>query len=233
MNNDDLERQLRTQAGPRERGYRATELPASHDPRVDRRPSPFLRAAILVPAVAAGVVAVAVAGSLLNGNRGPGVGSEGSPSEPAPTASASAVARDCTAADLAWSSDAWTGAAGSRGTTLLIGGIPSLGSCRIDGSLSFVLTDNLGSTLVVGATAPQHIDMVGGAAYEIGIAWSNSCGAAVQPLTMSGTLPGDKHEMLFPPPNGTEIPVPPCNGPSLPTHLSATDMQPSTRSPQG
>ncbi|HEX3220145.1 MAG TPA: hypothetical protein VHU77_09010 [Candidatus Limnocylindria bacterium] len=230
MNDNDLERQLRSQAGPREQGYVPARLPASPDEAPSRRTSLMLRAAVLVPAVAAGVVAVAVAGALLNGQPGPGLGSEASPSAPDPTASESAI-RHCTAADLEWWSDPWTGAAGSRGTTLLLRGIASLDACRIDGSLSFYLSDNQGTTLAVGATAPTDTRVRGGAAYEIGLAWSNWCGAAVQPLRLSVTLPGDKHEMLFPPPDGTEIPVPPCNGPSLPSHLSPTDLQPAASTP--
>lgn len=227
MNDNDLERQLRTQAGPREEGYVPVRLPASPDEAIQRRPSPIMRAAVLVPAVAAGILAVAVAGTLLNGQRGPNVGSEASPSVPAPSASEAAM-RACTAADLEWWSEPWTGAAGSRGTTLLLRGIPSLDGCSIDGSLSFYLTDSQGTTLAVGATAPTHTRVRGGAAWEIGLAWSNWCGAVVQPLRLSVTLPGDKHEMLFPPPNDAEIPVPPCNGPSLPSHLSTTDLQPAT-----
>ncbi|HEY7526628.1 MAG TPA: hypothetical protein VIA82_07345, partial [Candidatus Limnocylindria bacterium] len=138
MNDNDLERQLRAQAGPREEGYVPTRLPTSPDEAPVRRSSPLMRAAVFVPAVAAGVLLVAVAATAFRGfgPAGSGFGSGGSS---APSASASQPAHpgsaSCRSQDFAWSTDPWTGAAGSRGTNVLLRGVTSLEGCTIDGRL--------------------------------------------------------------------------------------------------
>lgn len=231
MNDNDLERRLRAESGPREDGYLPSQLPASLDSTgPSRSPSRMTRMAVLLPAVAAGVIVVAVAGALLSNSFSVGSGGSATPSPSVPPSpSQAATAPSCTTADFAWSSDPWMGAAGSRGTTVLMRGVASLDSCRIDGSVDVVLRDNNGATVVTTAAPASHVTATAGSVFEMGVAWSNWCGdEPPQPIVLNLTIPGTVDEVPLPPADG-QVPVPPCNGPGQPTNLSATDIQPSTR----
>jgi len=234
MNNDDLERQLRTQAGPREEGYRPSPLPGT--PVQSRRSGLWSAGRIaLVGATVVAGAALAIALTRMPPPATSGVGSGGS-SEPSvstrPT-SAPPVAAACTAEDFAWSTDPWGGAAGSRGTTVLLRGVASLDSCRIDGAVSVQIRDGNGQKLV-GDTATTHRRVAAGDVLELSMAWSNWCSAdPAQPLSAVLQLPGGNSEVPLIPASG-EILVPPCNGAMQPTNLSVTDIQPSDRTfPEG
>jgi hypothetical protein len=218
MNDNDLERRLRSETGPREQGYVPAHLPTDLDALTTRRrPSPAARVAILVPAVAAGILAVAVAGAMLGGT-GPGpILSGGSPTlPPAPTPE---QLDPCAQQDVAFYADPWGGAAGSRGTvvniTLAEGRYPCvlgpIDSARIDTSS--------GATLIEARTELQDTiyRLESGSVVYVTVTWSNWCGethGAVQLVLVSA---------------GTDLPVdvptgigamPPCNGESAPSTLS-------------
>ncbi|HEX6656399.1 MAG TPA: hypothetical protein VF153_09330 [Candidatus Limnocylindria bacterium] len=235
MNDNDLEGQLRAQAGPREEGYVPVRLPASLDEAPSHHPSPVLRAAVLVPAVAAGVVVVAVAAAAIRGF-GPGgstLGSGGSSQASAtavPTAQPTSPAiASCRSEDFAWSTDPWTGAAGSRGTNALMRGVSSLDGCTVEGAITVEIRDASGHVLVSN-TSENHQRVAAGDVFEVGIAWSNWCNSdPAQPGSADLRLPGDEADVPLISSGGQDIPIPPCNGPGQPTNLSVTELQRSNR----
>jgi hypothetical protein len=232
MNDNDLEGRLRRESGPRERGYVPGQLPATiAEAAAPRRPSSIGRAVLLAGAVVAGAAVALVL------TRGPapaqnGVGSAGTAS-PTATAVASPTEPDhvaCVAEDFAWSTDPWTGAAGSRGTNVLLRGVTSLAGCRIDGTASLTLRDSHGETVLSGVSAPSHQSVTAGMVLEIGISWSNWCGDDLAaPLTMSLMLPGDDTTVPLVPAAGNEVAIPPCNGEGQASVLNGTDIQASER----
>jgi hypothetical protein len=234
MNDNDLERELRAQRGPREDGYQPATLPMTPGDRgaaANRRG--FTRIGLLIGAGAAGALAVAVVAALLSGGGGgPDVGSGGSSAPAQPTSTPPQLAA-CKAEDFAWSTDPWMGAAGSRGTTVLLRGVASLVGCRVDGAVSIEIRD-ADEQKLVGNTTISNIRVAAGDVLEIGIAWSNWCGTdPAQPLSAVLRLPGDGTEVPLMS-TGGEILIPPCNGESQPSNLSITDIQPSTRAfPEG
>jgi hypothetical protein len=251
MNETPLERLLRDNPGPRERGYVATQLPASiaglrTARAVHRRGSAgaprALAASLAVVAVAAVVVVAAL--SLRQNGLGPQLG--GSPSvaasrsvsaSPIPSPSEASGPLPCTADDLSWRADPWTGAAGSRGTNVLFTADEVRGECIIAGRPALELRDANGELLVAseGAGTGADITVERGIVLEIGIAWSNWCGPMpVQPLQITFALPGDPMGLVpLGPPVTDEIPVPPCLGAGQPSALSVTEFQLSSRPPPG
>src|SRR5437773_8052729 len=123
MNDQDLERELRSQRGPREDGYTPTRLPMTLDDGTTAGPRRSLvpRAALFAGAALAGALAVAVVAGILSGP-GPDVGSGGSPSAQA----TALLPGDCGPSDVALSAEPWGGAAGSRGT--VVAGTPAAGT---------------------------------------------------------------------------------------------------------
>lgn len=250
MNRDLIERALR-QPGPREDGYLPVALPASaaDAPRAHGWRG-MLLAAGQVGALTAAVVAGAAIAVMLSRGNAPAPGTNGTgagsptpspvPSLAVPSANPSLAApstRDCRHVDFAWTSDPWTGAAGSRGTTVLFRGVDSLTGCEISGRAVLVLRDANGGTLLSAETPVSTVGVEAGTLLEIGISWSNWCGdAPAGPISLALTLPGDSSEVPLVPPTdapgpGSGIPVPPCNGVGQPSVLNATDFQPSDRTP--
>jgi hypothetical protein len=218
MNDNDLERQLRAQAGPREEGYVPTRLPVSPDEAPSRRPSPLLRAAVLVPAVAAGVLAVALAGSLLSGQRGPTVGSNGSP-----TAQATPGIAVCTAADVQVNAEPWGGAAGSRGTVIDLSLSAGHEPCYLWQGVDAHIFDSSRRDLVSGSSlqSVRRFNLEPGRHFTVGLAWSNWCDAAPSgPYTVA-----IGHGITVTPAGANLVP-PPCNGDGG-TNLSVTEVQPA------
>jgi hypothetical protein len=244
MNRDRIERALR-EPGPRERGYSPEALPATAAElraRVPRR-SRLLMSAGAVGGLAAAVAAGAVVAVVLSRGFSPGPATGGTVSSPTPTPStvptsaptpAPAPVAACRAEDFAWSSDPWGGAAGSRGTTIVAKGVTSLVACELKGAATLVLRDANRTVLISGHTAATKITVLAGQAYQVGVVWSNWCGAQpAQPITFSLTLPNDTTPVPVIPPDGSQIPVAPCNGAGEPSTLSGTDFQPSDRAPEG
>src|SRR6187402_722919 len=120
MNDNDLERRLRAETGPREQGYAPSQLPETPDaaPGAPRR-SHFMRGALVLGTVAAGVLAVLAASALMSpGAPNGGVGAGGTS-----TSEATASPREpaaCQPMDLELTAEPWGGAAGSRGTVVTI-----------------------------------------------------------------------------------------------------------------
>jgi hypothetical protein len=205
-------------------------LPPTPDPR-SRGPLGATGRVVLIGATVAAAAVLTIVLTRLPPPATSGVGSGGSVSSSAsaPTASPTPdVAAACPAGGFAWSTDPWTGAAGSRGTNILLRGVTSLGACRIDGAVSVEIRDADGERLIENsATTHQHVEA--GDVLELGIAWSNWCGPdPAQPLSAVLQLPGDSTEVPLIPSDG-EILVPPCNGEGQPTNLSVTDIQSSDR----
>ncbi|HEY8772388.1 MAG TPA: hypothetical protein VIM66_04375 [Candidatus Limnocylindria bacterium] len=226
MNDQDLERELRSQRSPREDGYTPARLPMNLDdgtPSGARR-SMVPRAALVAVAALAGALAVAVVTGILSGPR-PDVGSDGSPSAQA-TAS---VPGDCGPSDVAFSAEPWGGAAGSRGTVVTVKLAAAHDACTLGKGLAAQVADANGSVLVTtGASAPGgSVALADGASFTIGISWSNWCAAApAAPVTLALKMSGWESFVPVAVPTGETDPVPPCMGSGQPSVLSWTGLEP-------
>jgi hypothetical protein len=227
MNDQDLERDLRTQRSPREDGYVPVRLPMTLDeaPVASRRPSRLPGAVVLVGAGVAGALAVAIAAGVFSGSQ-PDVGATGSAS---PSAEASTPAGgDCGIADLALSAEPWGGAAGSRGTVVTVILADGASPCSLRLPVSAQIADANGMVLVSGRTpsATGSVAIEAGASFDIGIAWSNWCdGQPAAPLTLLLAPAGQSPSPVGAPGSVPGSAVPPCNG-SGSSNLSMTDLQP-------
>ena len=227
MNDQDLERELRSQRSRREDGYTPTRLPMTLEdgtPAGPRR-SMVPRAALFAGAALAGALAVAVVTGILSGPR-PDLGSDGSPSAQA----SASVPGDCGPSDVALSAEPWGGAAGSRGTVVTIAlasaGLP----CNLPKSAVAEVVDANGKHLVKGATPTSDGSVVLGpdASFQIGVAWSNWCGS--EPAAPMTLFVGFGVQVPAPAGATGSMPataVPPCNGDG-PSTLSLTDLQPQS-----
>jgi hypothetical protein len=245
MNETPLERELRRDQGPRDRGYAAARLPASVDEaRAALAPHRTWRDASMAfaaPVAVAAVAALIVVGllTLRQNGLGPQPGGSSPPATLSPVATPSAPAGPppCTADDLSWRADPWTGAAGSRGTNAVFTADEVRPMCVIAGRAGLELRDANGTLLVASEGAGTGADVMvdHGSVLEIGIAWSNWCGPTpVQPLQLAFVLPGDPMGLVpLGPPVSDEILVPPCLGAGQPTTLSVTEFQPANRPPAG
>jgi hypothetical protein len=233
MNDHELERMLRSQAGPRERGYRARQL-AEPAARPGGAESSILRVAVLASAVAAAALVVAIGAAALLPRSPIGVGAGSSspsasatppPSQATPSSNNVAA---CTESDVDLGAEAWGGAAGSRGTLITLALREGRSACTLGQATGAWLTDAAGTTLV--DSGPMNADAVallldGEQAYAVGVAWSNWCGADVDGnvavhLRLLGGLDLDVV------PDGGAAAVPPCMG-DEPTSLSVTALQPA------
>ena len=228
MNRDRIERALR-EPGPRERGYSPEALPATAAElraRVPRRRGLLMSAGAL-GGLAAAVAAGAVVAVVLTHGFAPGPGTTGTGSSPTstPTPVPTSVA-NCRPEDFQWSTDPWGGAAGSRGTTILARAIPSLTTCELRGEAMITLRDGNGSVLVSGHTAATNAHVRAGQLFEIGVSWSNWCGAEPsQPIQLELRLPGEGNAFNLLPPNNDNLTFQTCNGPGQPSVLSGTSFR--------
>ena len=226
MNDQDLERQLRSQKSPREEGYTPAPLPATLEAaRANRAPARILRAGMFAGAAAAGALAVAVVAVILSGPSHNGVGGGTSPS---PSASVSASPGVCAPGDVTLTAEPWGGAAGSRGTVVTVALASGHDPCMLGRGLAAEMTDGNGSVL---ATTPAQsggsVALASGASFTIGIAWSNWCAAApAVPVTLSMKMSGWDRFVAVPVPTGGADPVPPCMGSAEATALSWTGLEP-------
>ena len=229
MNDNDLERRLRAERGPREGGYAPGQLRASLEPSGERQPSGPVRVGLYVGAAIAATIAVAVVGSILSGGS-PGVGSGVSPSAAASVSgSPAATAGDgnCQAGDLSLTAEPWGGAAGSRGTTVTVGLAAGHAACMLPASVTMQVQGAGGTTLVSGQTTTGRgqLLLVSGQAYAVGVAWSNWCDAyPVGPLSLVMSVANWPADAVVTVTGGGLDPVPPCLG-STPTSLSVTEFQ--------
>jgi hypothetical protein len=227
MNDQDLERELRSQRSPREDGYAPTRLPMKLEdgtPAGPRR-SMVPRAALFAGAALAGALAVAVVAGIMSGP-GPDVGNDGSPSAQ-PTA---LVTGDCGPSDVALSAEPWGGAAGSRGTVVTVALAAGASPCDLPLPVRAEIVDANGKHLVKGAspTASGSVALGSGTSLQLGVAWSNWCGA--QPAAPMTLFLGFGNQVPVSVGATGSVPataVPPCNGDG-PSTLSQTDLQPQS-----
>ena len=230
MNDNDLERQLRTQAGPREEGYVPTRLPTSPDDARSRRPSPVMRAAVLVPAVAAGVLVVVVAAAAIRGFGSDGSTVGGGSENPTASAATDGEPIACAADDLVFPAEPWGGAAGSRGTVVSValnnGSAPCLLSTGVSGQIIDVNGHVVISSTSVAMLRPERL-LRPGDVFSIGVAWSNFCGdtpsGRLSLQIRFGSIP--QWITVAEAASVPRIPVPPCMGENEPGILSLTNLQ--------
>jgi len=230
MNDNDLERRLRAETGPREQGYVPSQLPATVETGPpDGRPSHALRLAILVPAVVAGVAVVAIAAALLNGSGPDGVGAVGTPT---PIVSPSPIApTDCLPSDLLVTAEPWGGAAGSRGTVINVALKDGRYPCEAAVEATVRVTDADGAAVVAGrpgdgrALSGRTQLVESGETLGITVLWSNWClDEPAMPLGLSIRLALWPDFVPVSIASGGTDPVPPCNG-GTDTVLYVSELQ--------
>jgi len=187
-------------------------------------------------AAALGVIAVAVgAWSLASTwlSESPGGVGNGNVATPSPSSTVMPAVGACTAGDFAVAGDPWGGAAGSRGTVVVLRVLDSTPACDLPDMVTARIADGSGATVVEGASDPVHGERVErGTQLELGIAWSNWCDAEpAGPLALQLRLGGDTAWIPVVAPGGTGPLVPPCMGSGQATNLSVTGFQPSERPP--
>jgi hypothetical protein len=238
MNNDDLERELRSQRGPREAGYTPVHVPMTPEegPVARRRPSRLPRAAMLVGAGLAGALAVAFAAGVFSGS-GLEVGSTSSttPSaepSPTPSAEASAAPGTCGPEDVSLAAEPWGGGTGSRGTVVTVSLADGRATCTISHGVMGTIEDAHGTELISSALLAfwsKPVLLEPGSAYTIGVAWSNWCGdAPAEPVSLSFRDPNWPAAVPVTIPTGGIDPVPPCMGSNEPSSLSLTYLEPQS-----
>ncbi len=232
MNDQDLERQLRSQRGPREEGYVAARLPGTLDeaPVASRRPSRLQRSAMFVAAGVAGALAVAVAAGAFSGlGLGPGVGATGSSSPSAEASTPASGSGACGPQDVSLAAEPWGGAAGSRGTVVMVTLAAGRGTCTLGKGLTAETRDANETVLATTGTAEsgEPVTLAPGVSFTIGMAWSNWCGATpAAPVSLALKMSGWESFAAVPVPTGGVDPVPPCMGSTEPTALSWTGLEP-------
>jgi hypothetical protein len=233
MNDKDLERELRSQHGPREEGYVPTQLPMSLDAEHagNSGPSWLLRAAVFVPVAVAGVLAVGVVSGIL---AGPGPNEFGSSGSASPSASSTPVASTgtgaCGTTDVILSAEPWGGAAGSRGTVVTVGLAPGRDHCQLPSPLGASITNADGHPVVSSyqnlGGRPVWVWLEPGSALTVGVTWSNWCaGKVAEPVSLD--LWSEGVALPVDVPDGAD-PVPPCLGEGEPSSLSVTELQPAS-----
>jgi hypothetical protein len=239
MSHDSIERRLRAEADREAERFEPRPLPAGVTEAREalaaiRRPS---RSAGLAMAVA-GLALVGVVGWAAWRSFGPddgGINPGGGPTAPASASvspSAQRVLPACGAGDFLIASDPWDAAAGSRGTRIVFRVVDSTPACVLPAFAGAEITDADGTFLVRGTwrTMAAH-DVTAGTQLEVGVSWSNWCGAP--PADPRLVLLLDTDVVPVDPAGGAGILVPPCNGPGQPTVLNVTEFQPSERPPIG
>ena len=228
MNDNELERRLRSESGPREQGYEARALPASPESKENRRRGNVLRVAVIAPAVAAGIMAVAIGGALLSAPRGSnnGVG-EGPTSTPTPLPRYDGERANCIDGDLVFAVEPWGGAAGSRGTTVTATLKDGRTPCPVSTFVTARIVDSDGE--VVAAMEPYTLQVRPRVllrpedSLSFGVSWSNWCDDAPNvPLALEFVV-GPSQETFSVPP----VLVPPCVGGGEASVLNVTELQPA------
>jgi hypothetical protein len=230
MNDQDLERQLRSQRGPREEGYSPAPLPRTlEDARTSSSPpGRLLRAGLFVGVAAAGALTVAVVGGILSGPGNNGVGGTTSASPSAsPSASSSVASGACAPSDVVLTAEPWGGAAGSRGTVVTVALAAGRSGCDLPKAVHAEVVDANGKHLVKGATPTTDgsVALAPAASFQVGVAWSNWCDP--QPAAPMTLFFGFGNQVPSPVGAAGSVPasaVPPCNGNGAST-LSLTDLQ--------
>ncbi|MGZ8437939.1 MAG: DUF4232 domain-containing protein [Candidatus Limnocylindrales bacterium] len=150
--------------------------------------------------------------------------SSAAPSSQAPSASATAAA--CTGTDIRATGGPWGGAAGSRGSDILVenqGSAP----CLLPASPTIAVIDAGGAVLVsTPARAGSGPSVAPGGKVDFSLVIGNWCAQGTQlPLHFRLALAGDAVDIGNLVMSSTDE-LPPCNGPGQPPNVSATDWQP-------
>jgi hypothetical protein len=189
------------------------------------KPSPLGRAGLFVGVGVAGALAVAVVASILSApGSGPEVGA-GSAS-PSPEATTRPLAA-CGIKDVARVAEAWGGAAGSRGTVVTVSLAQGRYACALPATVYGQIVDSSGAQLVTGRTPATGgtVSLEPGAAFTIGVAWSNWCGTEpAGPLSLSLAFGGGPSLLVDEHGSIPATAVPPCNGDGS-SALSLTDLE--------
>lgn len=146
------------------------------------------------------------------------------PSSGAPSASTAAAV--CTGTDIRATGGAWGGAAGSRGSDILVenqGAAP----CLLPAGPAIALADASGRVLLsTPARAGSGPSVAPGSTVGFSLLIGNWCAQGVQlPLHFRLALAGDSVDIANLVVSSADE-LPPCNGPGQPASLSATDWQP-------
>jgi hypothetical protein len=227
MNDNDLERRLRSETGPREGGYRAVPLPDAPDsPARASKGGRLMQAGLVLATVGAGVVAVLAASALMSPDAPNGGVGAGGTSTPQATATPREPAA-CQPADLGLTAEPWGGAAGSRGTVVTISLADGRYACYLQRHIGGEIWDADGKPLV-GAYVPAIYDPVPvnpNDVFTVGVSWSNWCGDDVaEPVALR--LSSDRAAFPVEVPDGAD-PVPPCMGENQDSTLNVTELQPA------
>ena len=236
MTHERLERRLVSEPAPDELDWVARPLPLSvADARARVTASPRAHRGLLAMAMVVAVAIVALGawslGSAWLAASPRGIGN-GVVDSPTPSPAEPAIGA-CTAEDFAVASDPWGGAAGSRGTTVVLRVVASTPACDLPAGVTLRVVNTSGASLVEGASDPAPGERIeGGTQLEVGVAWSNWCDPQPgTPLTLELRLDGDTTWIPVVAPGGTGPLVPPCMGSGGPTNLSITGFQASDRPP--
>jgi hypothetical protein len=146
-------------------------------------------------------------------------------SSAAPTATATAVAA-CASGDLQVTGGPWGGAAGSRGSDIVVENVGTA-ACLLPAAATVALVDEAGTVLLTNAPpeAGSGPELAPGATTGFSVVFGNWCDQGVAlPLHLELALSGDTADI-----DGltvaTSDDLPPCNGPGDPATLSTTDWQ--------
>jgi hypothetical protein len=143
------------------------------------------------------------------------------PSSAAPTTSA-AVA--CASADLSVTGGPWGGAAGSRGSDIVVENVGAA-ACLLPAAATVAIVDQAGTVLLSNAPAQAGSgpELAPAATTGFSLVLGNWCDQAVAlPLSFRLALAGDAvpiSDLSV----ATTDDLPPCNGPDQPATLSTTD----------
>jgi hypothetical protein len=180
------------------------------------------RVAILVTV---GAVLVAACGNPPSPSPSPSAApSSATPSSQAPSASAAEAA--CTAAGITATGGPWGGAAGSRGSDVVVANGGSAG-CLLPASPTIAVVDQAGTVLLSNAPAQAGTgpSIAPGGTIGFSLVIGNWCEQAVNlPLHISLALASetvDIDALTI----ATVDDLPPCNGPGLPASLSTTEWE--------
>lgn len=174
-----------------------------------------------------GLLLVAACGNPPSPSPSPTASPSTSPSAAATTSpSASAEPAACTAADLTATGGPWGGAAGSRGSDVVVENHGTV-ACLLPAAPTVALVDAAGTAVLSNAPAPAGsgpaLDPGGSAGFSVVL--GNWCDQSVGlPLKISMALATGSLDVV----NltiATLDDLPPCNGPGQPATISATDWQ--------
>lgn len=147
------------------------------------------------------------------------------PSNGPPSASPSEAA--CTGADIQATGGPWGGAAGSRGSDIVVENHGSA-ACLLPAGPTIFLLDPSGAVLLsTQARAGSGPSVAPNGTATFSLLFGNWCNQAVSlPLRFRLALASDAVDVQGLAVSSTDE-LPPCNGPGLPASLSTTDWQPS------